>query len=179
MPTYVCTYIAANNLDCDTTVMFYLHIEVGRPNVAASCLCSSAPFFLWAVFCCREVIDTFFCRSLDCLQPSTSVGSGDGTPPRKNPGPTRVNFEHIGTHSVRWVARFFLAITYQNGENTYDLKIHTYMYQSLCMPNGRKIFQMVLKYTNIYHSKAFQNKTQIEVFGMKINYLAILVEFSS
>jgi hypothetical protein len=34
---------------------------------------------------------------------------------------------------------------------------------------------MVIKYTNIYHSKAFQNFTKIGIFGLKTNHLATLL----
>jgi hypothetical protein len=46
------------------------------------------------------------------------------------------------------------------------------------MPNGRKIFQMVIKYSNIFHSKAIQNlpKLQIGIFVLKTNHLATLKE---
>jgi hypothetical protein len=40
------------------------------------------------------------------------------------------------------------------------------------IPDGRKIFQMVIKYNNILHSKAHQN---IPIFGLKINHLATLL----
>jgi hypothetical protein len=36
------------------------------------------------------------------------------------------------------------------------------------IPNGRKIFQMVIKYNNIFHSKALQ----IWIFGLKTDHLA-------
>jgi hypothetical protein len=38
---------------------------------------------------------------------------------------------------------------------------------------------MVIKYTNSYHSKAFQNLPKIGIFGLKTNHLAILVYVSS
>jgi hypothetical protein len=44
--------------------------------------------------------------------------------------------------------------------------------------NGRKILQMVIKYTNIFHSKAIQNLPKIGIFGLKINYLATLVDIT-
>jgi hypothetical protein len=43
------------------------------------------------------------------------------------------------------------------------------------VPNGRKIFPMVMKYTNIFHSMAHQNIPKLGFFGMKINHLAALV----
>jgi hypothetical protein len=33
---------------------------------------------------------------------------------------------------------------------------------------------MVIKYTNIFHSKALQNVPKVEIFGLKINHLATL-----
>jgi hypothetical protein len=35
---------------------------------------------------------------------------------------------------------------------------------------------MVIKYTNIYHSKALQNVPIFGIFGLKINYLATETE---
>jgi hypothetical protein len=53
---------------------------------------------------------------------------------------------------MRMVARFLLGSTHQDGENTpNDHKI----YQSA------KIYQMGIKYPNIFHSKAFQNITKV------------------
>jgi hypothetical protein len=46
---------------------------------------------------------------------------------------------------------------YQNGEN---------------MANGRKMYQIVIKYTKTLHSEVFQN---VPKFGMKIYHLATLV----
>jgi hypothetical protein len=40
--------------------------------------------------------------------------------------------------------------------------------------NGHKIFQMVIKYTNIYHSKAIQNLPKFGIFGLKTKHLATL-----
>jgi hypothetical protein len=51
------------------------------------------------------------------------------------------------------VARFFFVQTYQNGKNIpKDHKLHQNGYT-----NGHKIFQMAVKYTNIFQSKALQN----------------------
>jgi DNA-binding Xre family transcriptional regulator len=35
---------------------------------------------------------------------------------------------------------------------------------------------MVVKYTNIFHSKAIKKLTKIEIFGLKINHLAALYQ---
>jgi hypothetical protein len=45
----------------------------------------------------------------------------------------------------------------------------------LVIPNGRKIFQMIIKYNNSFHSKALQIFTKIGIFGLKTNHLAALV----
>jgi hypothetical protein len=37
-----------------------------------------------------------------------------------------------------------------------------------------KIFQMVMKYANIFHSKALQNLPKLGIFGLKTTYLATL-----
>jgi hypothetical protein len=37
------------------------------------------------------------------------------------------------------------------------------------------MFQMVIKYTNIYHSKALHNLPKFGIFGLKTNHLATLV----
>jgi hypothetical protein len=44
----------------------------------------------------------------------------------------------------------------------------------LGIPNGHKIFQMVITYNNIYHSKALQNLPKFGIFGLKTNHLATL-----
>jgi hypothetical protein len=43
------------------------------------------------------------------------------------------------------------------------------------IPNGHKLHQMVIKYTNSFHSQALQNLPKFEIFGFKINHLATLV----
>jgi hypothetical protein len=43
------------------------------------------------------------------------------------------------------------------------------------MPNGPKIDQMVLKYTNIFHCKTLQNVPKIGIFGLKTWHLATLL----
>jgi hypothetical protein len=35
------------------------------------------------------------------------------------------------------------------------------------MPNGHKIFQMIIKYNNIFHSKALQDLPKLFFFGLK------------
>jgi hypothetical protein len=53
------------------------------------------------------------------------------------------------------VARFFLLQTYRIGENIpKDHKLCISVGHTL--PNGLKIFKMVIKYNNIFHSKALQ-----------------------
>jgi hypothetical protein len=59
------------------------------------------------------------------------------------------------TPLVTRVARFFLLQTFQFGKNI-EMTIN-YTKRPFIIPNGRKIFQIVMKYTNIYHSKALQN----------------------
>jgi hypothetical protein len=52
------------------------------------------------------------------------------------------------------------------------------MYQMIIctynIPNIHKIFQMILKYTNIFQSKALQKLPKIGIIGLKINHLATL-----
>jgi hypothetical protein len=43
------------------------------------------------------------------------------------------------------------------------------------MPNGRKIFQMIIKYNNIFYSKALQILPKYGFFGLKPNHLATLL----
>jgi hypothetical protein len=47
------------------------------------------------------------------------------------------------------------------------------------IPNGRKIFQMVIKYKNIFYSKALQIFTKIGIFCLKTNHLATLAHVAS
>jgi hypothetical protein len=42
------------------------------------------------------------------------------------------------------------------------------------IPNGNKLYQMAVKYANIFHPKALQNIPKYGFFGLKINNLAIL-----
>jgi hypothetical protein len=42
-------------------------------------------------------------------------------------------------------------------------------------PNGRKIFQMVIKYTTTFHSKALQIFPKLGFLFLKTNHLATLV----
>jgi hypothetical protein len=58
-------------------------------------------------------------------------------------------FQFLCWHSRIRVARFFLVQTYQNGKNIpNDHKLYQ---------NVHKIYQIVLKHTNVFHSKALQN----------------------
>jgi hypothetical protein len=63
----------------------------------------------------------------------------------------------------------FLGPKYQNGEK------YTKLPQNI--PNGHKIFQMVIKYTKIFPLQDPTNFTQIGIFGLKTNHLATLVGF--
>jgi hypothetical protein len=62
------------------------------------------------------------------------------------------------------VARFFYSI-YQNGKNI--PKKHKYTNWRQTIPNGRKIDQMVIKYTNIVHCKTLQNLPKSGFFVWK------------
>jgi hypothetical protein len=42
------------------------------------------------------------------------------------------------------------------------------------IPNGHKLYQTAVKYTNIFHSKALQNTPKTGFFGLKINHLATM-----
>jgi hypothetical protein len=46
-------------------------------------------------------------------------------------------------------------------------------------PNGLQIYQMVIKFTNIFHCKALQKFTQIGIFGLEIYHLATLIQLVS
>jgi hypothetical protein len=62
--------------------------------------------------------------------------------------------------------QIFLGKKYQNGEN---------------IPNDRKIYQIAIKYTNIFiprPSKICPNIIQIGIFGLKIYHLATLIVVS-
>jgi hypothetical protein len=50
-----------------------------------------------------------------------------------------------------------------------------YAQKLLNMPNGYEIYQMAIKYTNIFHRKTLQNLPKLEligIFGLKTNHLA-------
>jgi hypothetical protein len=68
--------------------------------------------------------------------------------------------------SLHQGCQIFLETMYQNGEKI--IKITTKL------PNGRNIFQMGIKYTNIFHSKALQNLHKWKIFGLKTYRLATL-----
>jgi hypothetical protein len=74
-------------------------------------------------------------------------------------------------------ARFYLVQTYQHCKNIpNDHKQTIPNYLRVSVSNGRKISQMVIKHT--YQHFPFHGPpkyTQIGIFGMKINHLAILV----
>jgi hypothetical protein len=53
------------------------------------------------------------------------------------------------------VARFFVTQYTKTGENIPNY--YNITKWPLNIPNGRKIFQMTIKYTNIFHSKALQD----------------------
>jgi hypothetical protein len=54
---------------------------------------------------------------------------------------------------------------YQNGGKTYQMAF--------------KKFQMAIKYTNIFRSKALQNIPNLGFFGLRINHLATLLSTST
>jgi hypothetical protein len=72
--------------------------------------------------------------------------------------------------------QIFLGTTYQNGEKHTKMTIkytriaikYTKMPQNI--PNGRKIVQMAVQYTNIVHCKSIFTRSRI--FGLKICHLA-------
>jgi hypothetical protein len=43
------------------------------------------------------------------------------------------------------------------------------------LPNIRKIFQMIIKYSNIFLFRGLPNFTEIGIFGWKTNHLATLI----
>jgi hypothetical protein len=57
------------------------------------------------------------------------------------------------------VARIFLMHQTKTGKN---------------IPNGLKIDQMTVKFTNIFHFKTLQNLPKFGLFGLKIYHLATL-----
>jgi hypothetical protein len=54
------------------------------------------------------------------------------------------------------VCQIFLGTTYQNGEK-YIPNNHKMYQTALNLPIGSKIYQMVIKYANIFHYKTLQN----------------------
>jgi hypothetical protein len=72
------------------------------------------------------------------------------------------------------VARFFIGTTYQNGKNISNYQNILDGYE-LNLPDGRKIDQLSIRYTNIPISLQFPSKfTQNGIYGLKINHLATL-----
>jgi hypothetical protein len=70
--------------------------------------------------------------------------------------------------------QIFLAPKYQNGEKYTKLPQNVPNDHKM-FPKGRKIDQMVIKYTKIFHSKTLQNFNQFGNFGLKTNHLATLI----
>jgi hypothetical protein len=70
-------------------------------------------------------------------------------------------------------ARFFLAQHTKTGKIYQRFTKYTKWPHNI--PNDRKIFQMIIKFTNIFHSKAIQKYTHIGILGMKIYHLATLM----
>jgi hypothetical protein len=65
------------------------------------------------------------------------------------------------------VARFFLVQTYQMTAN--------YTKLLYIMPNGHKIFQMIIKYNKHFPFQCPPKTTPTGIFGLKTNHLATLV----
>jgi hypothetical protein len=61
----------------------------------------------------------------------------------------------LGKNSPHRVARFFLA-QHTKTRKKFQITIK-YKERPQNIPNGRKIDQMAIKYTNIFHRKSFQN----------------------
>jgi hypothetical protein len=56
--------------------------------------------------------------------------------------------------------QILLGTIYQNGEKYTKLPLNYQIATKL--PNGLNIFQMVIKYTNLFHSKALQNLPKLD-----------------
>jgi hypothetical protein len=78
--------------------------------------------------------------------------------------------------SVFRVARFFLVCTkYQNGRKIHQWPQAMYTKRPRSLPNGRKILQISIKYTNIFPSNALQNLPKSEFLVWRYNHLATLL----
>jgi hypothetical protein len=64
------------------------------------------------------------------------------------------------------VARFFFIQYTKTRENIPNYILQHYQ-MAIKIPNGCKIFQMTIKYTSIFHSKAFQNLPRLEILVWK------------
>jgi hypothetical protein len=64
---------------------------------------------------------------------------------------------------------------YQNGRK-YVYQMTNKLPRRQNIPNNRKIIQMAIKFTSIFHLKAFPKFTQMWIFGSKIYHLVTLVE---
>jgi hypothetical protein len=71
------------------------------------------------------------------------------------------------------VARFFLVKLTKTGK-FYQITLK-YSKWPQNIPKGRKIDQMAIKHTNIFHCKSHPEFTQIWIFGLKICHLATLL----
>jgi hypothetical protein len=61
--------------------------------------------------------------------------------------------------------QIFLVLNKPNWEKYTKWPQTTYTTRPYIIPNGRKIFQMVKKYTNIFHSNAFQNLPKLRFWA--------------
>jgi hypothetical protein len=74
------------------------------------------------------------------------------------------------THDKKQGCHIFVGTIYQKGGKCTKLPQNIQWLQNV--PNGRKIDEMSIKYTNIFHCKTRQKFTQIAIFGLKIYHLA-------
>jgi hypothetical protein len=71
--------------------------------------------------------------------------------------------------------QIFIATIHQKGKNMPKLQQNVPKGHKVGIPNGCKLFQMALKCTSIFHSKALQSMhTQIGIFGLKIYHMATI-----
>jgi hypothetical protein len=74
--------------------------------------------------------------------------------------------------------QIFHGTWYQNRKKMYQISTKCTKW-SQNIPNVRKMFQMEIKYSNIFHSKVLQNLSKLGFLVWKINHLATLMSWTS
>jgi hypothetical protein len=112
------------------------------------------------VFSFGSIFSAKYCRHSFAKKNFSVAANGIGRwrQPERVQQSDAAGVESTHLHFVRWVqgCQIFLVTTYQNGENM------TRRPQNV--PNDHKIYQMDIKFTNIFHYKTLQNLPKLGIW---------------